>query len=69
MFGLSRYALLGEDRLVCVYTENGIDHLAIVDAKKGGIELWSLPYTSISSLTSDRGNRVAFVGASASVPA
>ena len=67
VFGLSRYALLGEDRLASVYTRNGIEQLAIVDVKTNEIEPWSVPYSSIPALTSDRRNRVAFVGASASV--
>ena len=68
VFGLSRYALIDGERLVCVYTQDGTDRLAIVDPGKNTLVHWPLPYTSISSVTSDGGNRVAIIASSASVP-
>jgi dipeptidyl aminopeptidase/acylaminoacyl peptidase len=70
VFGLSRYAFIdGNDgeRLVCVYTRNGADYLAIVDTVGNTLDPWPLPYTSISSVTSDGRHSVAIIGSSSAV--
>ena len=70
MFGLSRYAFIdGDDgeRLVCVYTRNGTDYLAIVDTAGNTLDPWPIPYTSISSVTSDGRHSVAIIGSSPGV--
>ena len=68
VFGLSRYALIEGGRLVCVYTEDGTDHLAVVDTERNSLEDWPLPYTSIAGVASDGNRRVALIGSSPSVP-
>ena len=67
VFGLSRYAFVDAQRLVCVYTRDGNDRLAFLDPESHTLERWPLPYTSISSVTSDGDNQVAIIASSAGV--
>jgi dipeptidyl aminopeptidase/acylaminoacyl peptidase len=61
VFGLSTYAYLSPEQLVCTYTQDGIDHLATLDIATGALTEIETPYTSISSITTD-GGRVLFRG-------
>jgi dipeptidyl aminopeptidase/acylaminoacyl peptidase len=61
--GQSRYAFLGGDRVVFAYQRDGLDHLA-VRLPGGAVADLDLPYTSLAAVQA-RGDRVVFVGASA----
>jgi dipeptidyl aminopeptidase/acylaminoacyl peptidase len=63
VFGQSRYAFLGGDRVVFAYQRDGLDHVA-VRSSDGRIVDLDLPYTSVASVQADR-DRTVFVGASA----
>jgi len=63
VFGQSRYAFLGDGGVVFAYQRDGLDHLAVRTPDGTTADL-DLPYTSVASVQAD-GDRVAFVGASA----
>lgn len=68
VFGLSTYAFVSTDRLVCAYTQNGLDHLALLDLTTRQLTPFDLPYTDYSYVRAS-GNRVAFRAGSATEPA
>lgn len=67
-FGLSRYGFLAGDRIACVYSQRGLDHLAVIDARTGTFETLRLPYTSYGSLRTDADSKVYFIAGSATIP-
>ena len=67
-FGLSRYGFLAGDRIACVYSQRGLDHLAVIDARTGTFETLRLPYTSYGSLCTDADSKVCFIAGSATIP-
>ena len=67
---LSTYGFLAGGRIVCTYGQQGIDHLGIVEPGSGRVTPLETRFTSIGSLATDpTGNRVAFIGGSATEPA
>jgi dipeptidyl aminopeptidase/acylaminoacyl peptidase len=62
-FGQSRYAFLGDGRVVFAYPREGLDHLAVL-SPDGTADDLDLPYTQVASVQAE-GDRVVFVGASA----
>jgi dipeptidyl aminopeptidase/acylaminoacyl peptidase len=67
VFGQSRYAFLDGGRVAFAYQRDGLDHLA-VRAAGGSVHDLDLPYTSVASVEA-AGDRVVFVGASATAEA
>ena len=62
VFGLSTFALVGNDRLICAYSTEGCWHLGQVDLQTKEFQEIKTKYTNISDLqTSDR-NFVVFIG-------
>jgi dipeptidyl aminopeptidase/acylaminoacyl peptidase len=45
VFGMCTYGFESEDRIVCVYQSDGVDHLAILDTANGTFETIEMPYT------------------------
>ena len=68
VFGLSTYAFVAADKLVCAYTEQGLDRLALLEVSSGKLTPIDLPYTDYSYLRA-KGNRVVFRAGSATEPA
>lgn len=66
-FGLSTYAFLADGGVVCAYRQGGRDHLGVIRPGSGAVSPLPCPFTSIESLRAE-GDRVAFIGASASEP-
>ncbi len=62
VFGLSTYAFLASQRLVCAYTQMGSWRLAMVDTSNREFTEISLPYTEISFLHANHG--AVFIAAS-----
>jgi dipeptidyl aminopeptidase/acylaminoacyl peptidase len=48
VFGMSTYAIISPERIVCSYTERGSSHLAVLDTEKGELEPVETPYSSIA---------------------
>ena len=59
LFGWSTYAVVGPDRLVCAYSEDGTWRLATLDAGRGELAPLALPYTDIDEVRA-AGGRVVF---------
>ena len=64
VFGLTRYGFLDSSRIVCVYTEDGQDCVAVVDINAKSFAPLKLPYTALGGIASDGEGRVAIIGAS-----
>lgn len=67
IFGLSRYDFLLDGKIACIFTKKGIDHLGILDSKKGELNELKLGFISFGSLKVS-GNSLVFSAASAEKP-
>jgi dipeptidyl aminopeptidase/acylaminoacyl peptidase len=63
VFGLSTYAFVSADRIICCYTSKDGSHLAFLDTIKGQLTALETSCTSIGSIQATA-ERVAFTGAS-----
>ena len=69
VFGVSRYAFLGDGRIVCVVTRKAVDSLEVLDPETGSLEPAGLGWTAHGSTMLDaQGSRVAFSAASPTEP-
>jgi dipeptidyl aminopeptidase/acylaminoacyl peptidase len=68
VFGMSTYAFLSAEQLVCTYTQNGLDRLALLDLTTRQLTPLDLPFTNYHYLRASC-NRVAFRAGSATEPA
>jgi dipeptidyl aminopeptidase/acylaminoacyl peptidase len=68
IFGLSRYGFLSDDRIACVYSKQGLDHLAVPHTPTGSMEALRLPYTSYADLSTDGDSKVYIIAGSAAIP-
>ncbi len=64
VFGMSTYALLGKNRIVCTYTQSGIWHLALINTITKHLTPLNVRYTDISNVCA-MGNSVVCCAASA----
>lgn len=62
VFGMSTYAFISANKIVCAYSEGGHWRLAGLDTDDGTFETIEAPYTEIGALRGGDG-RVAFIGA------
>ncbi len=67
VFGMSTYALAGNQRIVCAYTQAGIWHLALLNTISKHLTPLNIPYTDLSSIHA-RENLVVCCAASATEP-
>jgi dipeptidyl aminopeptidase/acylaminoacyl peptidase len=63
LFGYSRYTFLSGGRIACIYSQNGLDYLAIVDAA-GKVTTLNVPYTSFAGIQSDGDDTLFFTAGS-----
>lgn len=63
VFGMSTYAVAGDNTLICTFTENGTWYLGLLHAETGELETIDLPYTEYESVRAD-GNRALFLAGS-----
>jgi dipeptidyl aminopeptidase/acylaminoacyl peptidase len=69
-FGMSAYAFLSAERLVCAYVERGLSRLAEIDTRRKGLREIETPYTDISYVrASIETGRVVFRGGASTIPA
>jgi dipeptidyl aminopeptidase/acylaminoacyl peptidase len=61
VFGLSRYAFLPDRHIACIYSQDGIDHLGIIDPDSGRVAPIQCDYTALSSLQA-AGNHLWAIG-------
>ncbi len=65
VFGLARYAFLGNGRIACIVGRRGTDSLEVLDPRAGTLEPLDLPYTAFPASTlCSHGDRIVFVGSS-----
>ena len=67
ILGMSSYALVGEDRIVCSLIRKGLAQLAELNIRTGKNRIIATPYTEIGSLRA-AGNRVVFRGGASDLP-
>ncbi len=67
VFGISMYDFVDAGQILCIYTQNGAQHLALLNTHEGDFERIETPYTSIGSLHVS-GGRAVFLGSSATEP-
>ncbi|VTU34758.1 dipeptidyl-peptidase 5 [Variovorax sp. PBL-E5] len=65
-FGMSTYAFVSADQLVCTYTEDGTGKLALLNLQGGALTPFDLPFTEFSSVRASAG-RIAFKAGSPTV--
>jgi dipeptidyl aminopeptidase/acylaminoacyl peptidase len=63
VFGLSNYAFMDAERILCAYQENAVDHLGVLDTQTGALREIQTPFTDINSV-SVSGNTAGIVAAS-----
>ncbi len=63
VFRESTYSFASETRIVCTFTRDGINHLAILDTETGALEIIETPYTHLEGIASD-GRRAMFLASS-----
>jgi dipeptidyl aminopeptidase/acylaminoacyl peptidase len=68
VFGLSRYAFLGDGRIACVHSEDGASALGILDPDTGELVDVDVPHLVIERLVAD-GDRIAYVGGGPTIAA
>jgi len=69
VFGMSTYAFAGPDRIVAAYSASGLGRLAVIALRSGRLTDLALPFSAFSSVRTDGGDRVAFIGAAPDRPA
>jgi len=68
VFGLSRYAFLGDGRIACVRGEDGRSYLGILDPETGELVDVDVPHVVIEGVVAD-GDRIAYVGGGPTIAA
>src|SRR5581483_11216006 len=63
VFGASLYDFATPNRIVCSYTQNGCDSLAVLDVAAKKLDTIALPFTALSQVRAG-GNGVIFIGSS-----
>ncbi|HYR89757.1 MAG TPA: S9 family peptidase [Terriglobia bacterium] len=64
LFGYSRYTFLSEGRIACIYSQKGLDYLAVVDAVANTLTTLDIPYKTIGSFDSDKADTLFLTAAS-----
>jgi dipeptidyl aminopeptidase/acylaminoacyl peptidase len=69
VFGETSYGFLGDGRIPCIYGQEGVQHVALLDPEAGELLDLDLPYTAISfpSLAAE-GSHILFIGSSPTIP-
>jgi dipeptidyl aminopeptidase/acylaminoacyl peptidase len=67
VFGMSTYAFVAPDRIVCAYFKDGLGSLALVDLATGSLTSIPTPFTEFSSLQR-AGEAIVFRGAAPGIP-
>jgi dipeptidyl aminopeptidase/acylaminoacyl peptidase len=60
-FGTSTYAFAGPGRIVCAYSQHGLDRLVVLDLASGNLSPLDTPFSDFNSLRAD-GDRIVFRG-------
>ena len=63
-----QYAFLSGGRIACIYGQNGIHHLGVVEPGSQGVREVKTPFTAFGSIDGDGGERVAVVAGGPLIP-
>jgi dipeptidyl aminopeptidase/acylaminoacyl peptidase len=66
-FGMSTYAFVGPDRIVCTYSKAGLGKLAVIDLATETLRTLETPFTQFTSVRAS-GDQVVFVAGAPSLP-
>lgn len=66
--GQANYVLLGDGRAAVAFTQNGVDHLGVLNLKRGELRVLDLPYASFSQLAPIDSHHVAAIAGAATAP-
>lgn len=69
VFGMSTYAFVAPDRIVCAFSEQGIWRLGEIDLAVGSLRKIATPYTDVSSVCACEGTACFVGGSPLSAPA
>jgi len=62
VFRETTYAFVSPDRIICIYLNKGIHHLARLDTKTGKLEQIPMPYTDMTDIVAGHGVAILLVG-------
>jgi acetyl esterase/lipase len=62
VLGMSAYAFISANKLVCTYTQRGVGHLAVLDTTTGSLTNLHLPYTEFGQVRYSAGSVFALAG-------
>jgi dipeptidyl aminopeptidase/acylaminoacyl peptidase len=68
MFGFSTYVFLPDGRIACLYRQEGVQHLAVLDPTTGELLDLDVPFTSFDPYLHASGDRLVFVAGAATIP-
>jgi dipeptidyl aminopeptidase/acylaminoacyl peptidase len=68
VFGMSTYAFVSAERIICSYVEKGLCRLASLDTRRGELQKIDSPYTDISYLSASPGQAVFRAGSAVDLP-
>jgi dipeptidyl aminopeptidase/acylaminoacyl peptidase len=69
VFGEASYGFLADGRIACIYGQDGVQHVAMLDPGSGELVDLDLPYSAIGGPSmSAEADRILFVGASPTLP-
>jgi dipeptidyl aminopeptidase/acylaminoacyl peptidase len=69
VFGGASYAFLGDGRIACIYSAEGIQHVGLLDAENGELIDLDLPHTAIGyPMIAADGDRIAFIAGGPTTP-
>jgi dipeptidyl aminopeptidase/acylaminoacyl peptidase len=64
VFGLTRYAFLEDGSIVCIYNQDGLEHLGLISPKSDEVKPIETPFTALAYLQSGLDDEIYFVGGS-----
>jgi dipeptidyl aminopeptidase/acylaminoacyl peptidase len=68
LFGTSTHSFLGDGRIACLWSRDGVQHVAILDPGTGELIDLDLPYTAMWPWLDAEGDLVTFVGGGPAIP-
>ena len=68
VFGLSTYAFISPERIICAYSQHGSWHLGSIDTQTKQLQTIETPYTNIGSLHTTKNGAALFIAGSPTEP-
>ncbi len=68
VFGLSTYAFVSPDKIICAYSQNGSWHLGSIDTQTKQFQAIETPYTNIGSVHTTENDAALFIAGSPTEP-